>query len=185
MLELEIELDKKRTVLNFAQVNTEDDLIDIVTKMIDFLGRSSIFANKVQYKDDSYFNGLISWFCAVLWEEKNNYSSWINSLKSLIGEYSIPIMTIHKSKGLEYDAVMFLGLEDRLFWNFKKQKEEDTCAFFVAMSRAKEKLVFTSSAIRNGDFKNIFDNIEEYYKILDDSNLVNFFYRITKEKEGN
>ena len=52
-------------------------------------------------------------------------------------------MTIHKSKGLEYSAVYFIGLEDSAFWNFKNQPEEDRCAFFVALSRAKESVAFT------------------------------------------
>ena len=51
-------------------------------------------------------------------------------------------MTIHKSKGLEYSAVYFLGLEDSAFWSFTKQPEEDRCAFFAALSRAKESFVF-------------------------------------------
>ncbi|MNP58795.1 ATP-dependent DNA helicase Rep [compost metagenome] len=57
-------------------------------------------------------------------------------------------MTIHKSKGLEYDTVIFLGLEDDAFWSFNTQKLEDMCAFFVALSRAKKQCFFTFSASR-------------------------------------
>ena len=52
-------------------------------------------------------------------------------------------MTIHKSKGLEYEVVYFLGLEDSAFWSFNDQPEEDKSAFFVALSRAKSYLIFT------------------------------------------
>lgn len=38
-------------------------------------------------------------------------------------------MTIHKSKGLEYNAVYFIGLEDSAFWNFRNQPDEDRCTF--------------------------------------------------------
>nr|WP_261769622.1 3'-5' exonuclease [Paenibacillus xylanexedens] len=62
--------------------------------------------------------------------------------------YSIPVMTIHKSKGLEYDTVIFLGLEDDAFWSFNTQKIEDMCAFFVALSREKKQCFFTFSASR-------------------------------------
>lgn len=47
---------------------------------------------------------------------------------------------IHKSKGLEFDTVAILGVENETFWS--KPKEE--CAlFFVAASRAKRRLVLT------------------------------------------
>ena len=44
---------------------------------------------------------------------------------------------------LEYSNVYFVGFEDSAFWNFKKQPEEDRCAFFVALSRAKKAVPFT------------------------------------------
>lgn len=57
-------------------------------------------------------------------------------------------MTIHKSKGLEYETVWFVGLEDGAFWNFKNQPMEDRCAFFVALSRAKRYVNFTYCSVR-------------------------------------
>ena len=59
-------------------------------------------------------------------------------------------MTIHKSKGLEYSAVYFIGLEDSAFWNFRNRSEEERCAFFVAISRAKEAITFTFCKQRTG-----------------------------------
>ena len=57
---------------------------------------------------------------------------------------------IHKSKGLEYSAVYFVGLEDSAFWNFRNQPDEDRCTFFVALSRAKESVTFTFCKRRTG-----------------------------------
>ena len=50
--------------------------------------------------------------------------------------------------GLEYSAVYFVGLEDGAFWSFKSQPDEDRCAFFVAISRAKKYLMFTYCSYR-------------------------------------
>ena len=52
-------------------------------------------------------------------------------------------MTIHKSKGLEYHTVVFVGFEDSAFWNFRNKPTEESCTFFVAFSRAKNRVVFT------------------------------------------
>ena len=46
---------------------------------------------------------------------------WMLAIENFEGLHSVPIMTIHKSKGLEYNAVYFVGLEDSAFWSFKNQ----------------------------------------------------------------
>ena len=74
-------------------------------------------------------------------------------------------MTIHKSKGLEYSAVYFVGLEDSAFWSFKNQPEEDRCTFFVALSRAKKELLFTFCKYRNSR-RQFRSDINEFYELL-------------------
>lgn len=92
-------------------------------------------------------------------------------------------MTIHKSKGLEYDSVYFVGLEDSAFWNFKKQPEEDRCAFFVALSRAKKSVTFTYCSYRYNFIKvaQKKEDINEFYDLLKTSGLANVIN--VKEKE--
>lgn len=41
-------------------------------------------------------------------------------------------MTIHKSKGLEYHTVIFVGLHQNVFWGYKNNRAEETNNFFVA-----------------------------------------------------
>lgn len=72
---------------------------------------------------------------------------------------------------LEYNTVIFVGLEDSAFWKFLQQKEEETCAFFVAYSRAKQKVVFTFTNIRNRKI-NARKNIQNLYDVLLSSGLV-------------
>lgn len=57
-------------------------------------------------------------------------------------------MTIHKSKGLEFKTVIFLGLEDAEWWNFRQQQDEEKRSFFVAFSRAIQEVIFTYSDTR-------------------------------------
>ena len=71
-------------------------------------------------------------------------------IENFCGENSVPIMTIYKSKGLEYSAVYFIGLEESAFWNFKNQLEADRWTFFAALSRAKEAVIFTFCKQRTG-----------------------------------
>lgn len=68
-------------------------------------------------------------------------------LKALIrfsDDKAVRILTIHKSKGLEFDSVIILGVENQTFWGEGKEKEdENRCTYFVGVSRAKRRLVLT------------------------------------------
>jgi DNA helicase-2/ATP-dependent DNA helicase PcrA len=65
-------------------------------------------------------------------------------------------MTVHASKGLEFQAVFVTGLEDGLFPHrsfgssdtSRDQNEEERRLFYVAITRAKELLFLTSASIR-------------------------------------
>ena len=52
-------------------------------------------------------------------------------------------MTIHKSKGLEYHTVAFVGLDDAAWWSYAREVTESTAGFFVAFTRAKQRVIFT------------------------------------------
>jgi superfamily I DNA/RNA helicase len=67
------------------------------------------------------------------------------SLMLLASGYGVRILTIHKCKGLEFDSVIILGVEKETFWG---KPEDERCAFFVAVSRAKERLLLTHAGYR-------------------------------------
>lgn len=68
-----------------------------------------------------------------------------NALSRFADDRAVRILTIHKSKGLEFDSVIILGVEKETFWG---KSDDEHCAFFVGMSRAKRRLVLTYSKQR-------------------------------------
>ena len=96
-----------------------------------------------EYQQGNYLEEQLQKFIELFCRELIKTGDWTLAIESFSGLLSIPIMTIHKSKGLEFSAVYFLGLEDSAFWSFATQPEEDRCAFFVALSRAKKAVAFT------------------------------------------
>ncbi|WP_242847743.1 3'-5' exonuclease [Fervidicella metallireducens] len=109
-------------------------------------------------------------------KEYREVKDWTQAVMELKGVNSIPIMTIHKSKGLEYDTVIFVGLEDGAFWSFRQQQQEDMCAFFVALSRAKRRAIFTFSNLRTDKFNRTRtqsrEQIMTFYELLRESQVV-------------
>ena len=89
-----------------------------------------------------------------------------NALRRLSGEDSIRILTIHKCKGLEFEKVIILGVEEELFWSNSKDyvpktniPKEILSLFFVAVSRAKNELVLT-----HVDKRPMRDGFPDYWK---------------------
>ncbi|SDT17404.1 Superfamily I DNA or RNA helicase [Halopseudomonas litoralis] len=67
------------------------------------------------------------------------------ALERFSDDQAVRIMTMHKSKGLEFDSVILLGVESQTFWG---KADEERCAFFVGVSRAKRRLIMTYSERR-------------------------------------
>lgn len=145
-----------------------DDLNIIIIDILSYFGTQRLKTLNPAYLQGVYFEKTIKKVKILLWSEYDRASDWSKAINNFLGENSIPIMTIHKSKGLEYDVVYFVGLEDGAFWKFKNQPEEDRRAFFVAISRAKEFLIFTYCKRRETlRFPNQQrNNINEFYDLL-------------------
>lgn len=156
--------------------NFNSQFTEILQEIVVFLGEDRIKATYPKYNQASYFNEVIQKMLDKL--KYQNRISMKELLQEFCGEFSIPIMTIHKSKGLEYHTVIFIGVEDAAFWSFSTQKEADKNAFFVALSRAKQKMIFTVSKKRNilkfGKEKNVTqetENVSELIQTLMDAGV--------------
>ena len=153
-------------------IPNEESMLKLIDCIIEKIDEKRIISNFSTYNRKSDLDIIVKNFSKLLYKEySQTQGEWLDIVSSFKGENSIPIMTIHKSKGLEYEAVYFLGLEDSAFWSFNDQPEEDKSAFFVALSRAKSYLIFTYCKLRNNSPQNN-RNINEIYSLLTQSNLV-------------
>lgn len=81
---------------------------------------------------------------------------------------SIPVITVHQAKGLEFETVYVAGCNEGVFPAYRSVKEnhlsEELRLFYVAMTRAKHKLYLSYHLGKN---KSIFlDYINEEYKVV-------------------
>ncbi|HHX8461246.1 TPA: 3'-5' exonuclease [Vibrio diabolicus] len=88
-------------------------------------------------------------------------SSWRNFLDEFEGTNHIPLMTIHKSKGLEFDTTIFMGIDDNAWWSYRPGDSEGLSTFFVALSRAKQRAIFSYCQQRGQRTK-----IADFYTLL-------------------
>jgi DNA helicase-2/ATP-dependent DNA helicase PcrA len=72
---------------------------------------------------------------------------------NLKGGGGVKLMTVHASKGLEFDYVFIPGLEQDLFphrgmGDGERDEEEERRLFYVALTRAREKLFLSCAESR-------------------------------------
>lgn len=175
MLEmLDAKIQKVKTSIN--KVTCKKELQNLIKNIIRFWGVKRIQAVFPIYKQCNYLREQLLMFQEYIWLEleKTDFK-WIVAMDRFLGLDSVPIMTIHKSKGLEYHSVYFVGLEDSAFWNFKNQPEEDRCAFFVALSRAKNQVFFTFCNFRSSrryPYQS-HKQINEFFELLNTEGIAN------------
>lgn len=168
---VELMINDTKKKLNCTDEKQFSKLVDSIIEYISYEKFASEFP---QYKSRDYFDKLLNEFKELVWTEYDETNDWIKAIDNFEGKNSIPIMTIHKSKGLEYDTIFFVGLEDSAFWSFKNQPHEDRCAFFVALSRAKRRIDFTFSKNRPLKYQNIQEHtdINEFYELFKKTGIV-------------
>jgi superfamily I DNA/RNA helicase len=103
-----------------------------------------------EYHNREYLDSIIEASAIFLEECRVGSASWATFIDNLEGRGAVRIMTIHKSKGLEYHTVIFTEFNDDAFWN----NDDDVNVFFVALSRARERIRFSLTQDARG-FKNV------------------------------
>ncbi len=109
--------------------------------LVALLGVERVRATWPQYAQESNLKRVCNRTWDAIWKAREGAETWLEALNEVDGREAVRIMTIHKSKGLEFDAVFLLGLEDEAF--FGSDDKEEWCCFLVAISRAKQGLWIT------------------------------------------
>lgn len=125
----------------------------LVDAILDFAGRDRLIAVHPGYAQGDWFAKVTEAATLHLHASCEGQPDWTSALDAYEGLHAVPLMTIHKSKGLEYHSVIFVGLDDGAWWSFAGDQIEATAGFFVAFTRAKQRVVFTYCASRGARTK--------------------------------
>lgn len=121
----------------------------LTAEIVDFIGRDRLLAVHPAYAQGGWLDKVVQAATLHLHGSSRVATDWTDALDAYEGVQAVPLMTIHKSKGLEYHTVIFVGLDDDAWRrSFEEDRTEATAGFFVAFTRAKQRVVFTYCARR-------------------------------------
>jgi superfamily I DNA/RNA helicase len=111
-------------------------------RILAFLDLASVARTYLEYSSGDLLAIMVDAFQQHLATSANGAVTWTVCLDAFEGLGQIPLMTVHKSKGLEYDTIVFIGLDDQAWWAHTPGNPEGLATFFVALSRAKQRAIF-------------------------------------------
>jgi superfamily I DNA/RNA helicase len=135
-----VETSRKALLDAPSLLSNEEGLRKLVFEMLDMIGRATVSSLSHDYKRGTRLDDLIQSTLARVQELVQGSDNPVDALAQFSGDRAVRIMSIHKSKGLEFDRVVVLGVEEETFWG---EATAERSAFFVAISRAKQRLYLT------------------------------------------
>ncbi len=114
----------------------------------DFIGEQVLRRAFQSYQRQADFERVWNGFVLLLRESLEHAETWSDTLDAFEGLGQITLMTIHKSKGLEFHTIIFYGLDNQTWWSLTPDRIEELNSFFVALTRAKQRAFFTLCTAR-------------------------------------
>ena len=102
--------------------------------------------------------------------------SLISDVDSIDNKNYVHLMTVHSAKGLEFDNVFIIGMEENLFPHQQslystEDMEEERRLCYVAITRAKEKLWITNAQTRTIFGKESYNSESRFIKEIDEDTI--------------
>lgn len=157
------ELEFKKMILKLQEFSLNGNLSDLIEEILSTTGlRMEYEINKFLENEAKVENLNEFKTVALMFEESGIYDlqTFLENiaLVSDRGQYNndgdeVSIMTLHSAKGLEFNVVFLLGMEEGLFphnrsFNSLSNLEEERRLCYVGITRAKEKLYLLSARQR-------------------------------------
>jgi len=138
----------------------------LAIEVTNFLGKDALMRSYPEYSVGERLEIAIEAFRLHLCTSANEAENWPVCIDRFEGIDQIPLMTVHKSKGLEYDTMLFVGLDDQMWWSYSPKNPEGMATFFVALSRAKQRAIFTFCRARGERTR-----VADLYELLSDAGV--------------
>jgi superfamily I DNA/RNA helicase len=145
---------------------TLDSAAEIAAHLFSFIDLAAVARAYLEYGTGDLLSIMVTAFGLHLAACAEGAVDWPACLDAFEGVAQLPLMTVHKSKGLEYDTIVFVGLDDQAWWSHSPGNPEGLATFFVALSRAKQRAIFSFCQGRGQR-----NRVADFYQLLTDAGV--------------
>lgn len=170
-------IDEIFEVINYIQNKKYASVSDLVKYLRNRLNIDGFVTKGKQADDGSFteqidnldaFENLCSKYSSI--EQLIAYLDDLNKEVENKKDEKIKLLTIHKSKGMEYPVVFIIGCNDELLPHYKnKNIDDERRLFYVAITRAEKELYLSYIDVYNNKIKKIssfIDDIKDTISII-------------------
>jgi len=189
------ELEFKKVIENLKEIAQNITLTELIDKILEVTGMREEYKSEKSLEADIRLENLEEFKSITKnFEERDGLISLEDflleiSLVSDVNEYRddknrVSLMTVHSVKGLEFDYVFVIGLEEGIFPHINAlmdnyEIEEERRLMYVAITRARKKLYLINSRMRTLYGKDQANPVSRFLNEIDQSLLEKNF----KEEE--
>ena len=151
-------------ILELQSKKDELSVSELMKKILKVTGYEAMLNEEASKEAENRFENLMEYIGVATEFEKesadNTLADFLDSI-ALVADVdklddtaeAVTLMTMHSAKGLEFDVVFLVGMEEGLFpssrsINEDEQAEEERRLCYVGITRAKEKVYVTSASKR-------------------------------------
>lgn len=180
------ELEFKQLIEELRKQKDEMTLVSFIELVLDKTGLIKELENEGTIEAESRIENLKEFKTIAIQFEENygiiSLEDFLNeiSLVADVTEYKdnegVTLMTVHSAKGLEFDNVFIVGLEESIFphlnsFENKEQLEEERRLCYVALTRAKKRLWLVNAEARTIYGNKVKNPESRFIKEIDDKLL--------------
>lgn len=121
-------------------LSNHDEAVELIGDLVDVIGRDAVVSFSADYAQGNRLDQLIDDTVTRISHLLEDGRDLATALAAFSADRAVRVMSIHKSKGLEFHTVIVMGIENEMFWG---KVEEERAVYFVGISRAKRRLVLT------------------------------------------
>ena len=173
-------IDEIFEVINYIQNKKYSSVSDLVKYLRNRLKIDEFVTKGKQADDGNYieqienldsFESICSNYSSI--EQLITYLDELNREVETKKDETVKLLTIHKSKGMEFPVVFIIGCNEEILPHYKNENVDDERRlFYVAITRAEKELYLSYVDFYNGKFKKIssfIENIKDTVNIIESS----------------
>lgn len=152
----------------------KESVEEIMKKVMLFWGKEKVMRAFPAYRREQDLDRVLNGAKILLQEGVAYAKNWRELIEWFEGRGHVPIMTVHKCKGQEFERVVLMGVNKRDWLYMSKRNIKELKVLFVALTRARRRVFISYCKSRGAEHCWLRKHLSAHgVKVIDGTKLVN------------